>query len=285
MKIIISRKGFDWANGGTPSPVLPDGTMVSMPIPSCDDTRYDELTIGEKSYAQIWRELKPRQSDFDSYCHLDPDIRRDIHIVRDNWVPAFGQVDAAESHLENQGVTIGDLFLFFGWFRQTEEKNGVLRYKSHAKDAHMLYGYLQIGTIARGADTLCYPWHPHAWSGGNNTIYEASDKLIIDGTDTGLPGAGVFRFSPDIVLTKDGESRSRWELPEFFKEVSISHHTKESFQNGYFQTVRIGQEFVVSEDIRVTNWAKDIIIRNYDVRLRDDDLSLASTYSVPYFLQ
>ena len=32
MKIIISRKGFDNANGKCASPILPDGDMVSMPI-------------------------------------------------------------------------------------------------------------------------------------------------------------------------------------------------------------------------------------------------------------
>ena len=34
MKVIISRKGFDSGYGGMPSPILPDGTMISMPIPS-----------------------------------------------------------------------------------------------------------------------------------------------------------------------------------------------------------------------------------------------------------
>ncbi len=28
MKIILSRKGFDSANGGQASPILPDGTML-----------------------------------------------------------------------------------------------------------------------------------------------------------------------------------------------------------------------------------------------------------------
>ena len=44
MKIILSRKGFDAEAGGFASPILPDGTMVSLPIP--DDSsvvKYDEL--------------------------------------------------------------------------------------------------------------------------------------------------------------------------------------------------------------------------------------------------
>jgi hypothetical protein len=31
--LILSRKGFDSGFGGRPSPVLPDGRMVSLPIP------------------------------------------------------------------------------------------------------------------------------------------------------------------------------------------------------------------------------------------------------------
>lgn len=33
MKLILSRKGFDTHNGGGPSPILPDGRMLSLPIP------------------------------------------------------------------------------------------------------------------------------------------------------------------------------------------------------------------------------------------------------------
>ena len=32
MKIILSRKGFDSANGGIVSPIFEDGTMVSFPV-------------------------------------------------------------------------------------------------------------------------------------------------------------------------------------------------------------------------------------------------------------
>lgn len=34
MRIILSRKGFDSEYGGCASPILPDGKMISMPIPS-----------------------------------------------------------------------------------------------------------------------------------------------------------------------------------------------------------------------------------------------------------
>ena len=33
MKVIFSRKGFDSSYGGFPSIILPDGQMISFPIP------------------------------------------------------------------------------------------------------------------------------------------------------------------------------------------------------------------------------------------------------------
>lgn len=264
MKFIFSRKGFDAENGGAASPVMPDGTMISLPIPCDWDQSYEDMVYQGKTFEEIICDLKAKKCY--SYCgHLDPDLRADIHTeIPDNWKPIFGQADAAQSHLENQGVTLGDVFLFFGWFRKTEMKNGSLCYAKGTKDAHMLFGYLQIGQIVQGADKEKYPWHPHSYRNSpNDTMYIASEKLLIDGADTGLPGAGTFRYSDELVLTWPGMPKSRWQLPDFFREVNISCHSNDSWKpEGYFQTVRIGQEFVVSEDARVTDWAKNIILNN-----------------------
>ena len=46
MRIILSRKGFDSANGGYPSPIMPDGRMVSLPIPEQEtDVKYSQLLL------------------------------------------------------------------------------------------------------------------------------------------------------------------------------------------------------------------------------------------------
>ena len=39
MKIMLSRKGFDSTkeDGGYPSPILPDGTLLSLPVPDCNN--------------------------------------------------------------------------------------------------------------------------------------------------------------------------------------------------------------------------------------------------------
>ena len=43
MKIVLSRKGFDSQYGKQASPILPDGTLLSFPIPSEDDITYDSI--------------------------------------------------------------------------------------------------------------------------------------------------------------------------------------------------------------------------------------------------
>ena len=53
MKVILSRKGFDSSNGGVPSPIMPDGTLLSMPIPTEDNAHYGELYWDGASYEEI----------------------------------------------------------------------------------------------------------------------------------------------------------------------------------------------------------------------------------------
>ncbi len=55
MKLILSRKGFDSAAGGCPSPII-DGRPLSMPIPASGSstTTYANLGLG-KIVEQITR--------------------------------------------------------------------------------------------------------------------------------------------------------------------------------------------------------------------------------------
>jgi len=60
MKVILSRKGFDAQFGGQPSPVLPDGTLLSLPIPRENDiVTYGDLFFNNQSYFDIIYELNP----------------------------------------------------------------------------------------------------------------------------------------------------------------------------------------------------------------------------------
>lgn len=269
MKVILSRKGFDSQYGGQPSPILPDGTLLSLPIPQDQDNHsFGDLIHNGITYEQIILELKPGNKFMlnKAKAHLDPDLRRDV-CTRPNkiWRSIFGQSGAAQTHLKNQSVAIGDLFLFFGWFRQTEIFNGRLRYVRKSPHLHILFGYLQIDEIyalpGRHPEYLLH--HPHAneihKNLKTNCMYVAKDRLTFNET---LDGWGTFELKNNLVLTKAGYSRGRWELPEFFKELTISHHTRDSFRNGYFQTVDIGQEFVIQGDERLTLWAKGLIEEN-----------------------
>lgn len=49
MKVILSGKGFDSSYGGQASPILPDGTLLSLPIPSYELIGYDDLFAHEKN--------------------------------------------------------------------------------------------------------------------------------------------------------------------------------------------------------------------------------------------
>lgn len=57
---MLSRKGFDSANGGIVSPIMADGAMLSFPIPSKDDTTFDSLCYGGLRYSELLRDLNYR---------------------------------------------------------------------------------------------------------------------------------------------------------------------------------------------------------------------------------
>lgn len=84
-------------------------------------------------------------------------------------------------------------------------------------------GWLQIGQVLKvGAGPLpaWSSYHPHAppaARGPNNTLYVAAPEVVLDGTPTGVPGAGVFTtYDERLRLTKPGGSRSTWSLPGWF---------------------------------------------------------------------
>jgi len=74
-----------------------------------------------------------------------------------------------------------------------------------------------------------------------------------------IPGAGVFKFNKNLVLTKNGMSRSKWQLPVFFKNIKITYHSKKSWKQNYFKSAEIGQEFIFEENNNVEKWAKKLI--------------------------
>jgi len=66
-------------------------------------------------------------------------------------------------------------------------------------------------------------------------------------------------FNDNLVLTKEGLSRSKWDLPDCFRDAEVSYHKEDSWKDGYFQSAAIGQEFVVKDNDKVEEWAKSLI--------------------------
>ncbi len=241
-----------------PSPILPDGTLLSIPIPSDNAMKYCDLSHNGLCYSELLSQL----NDGFNYtnCHLDPDLRKN-RAVGEDWVPSFGQSGAALTHLNNNGIKEGDLFLFYGWFRETERSaNGKLCFVKNAPDLHVIYGFLQIGQVLDSWEKIkTVYWSPHAEAGRQNdrlnAVFVAAKRL--DGTD--LPGGGTLRFADSLVLTAEGEPRSHWHLPSCFNNKKITYHSERNYKNGYFQSAARGQEFIIDADGEITKWVYDII--------------------------
>ena len=268
MKIILSRKGFDSANGKQPNPVMPDGTLLSFPISDKEygNNTYSYLEWNGMSYYDIIKQLKPKTDlEPNGCCHLDPDLRKETKKDRKvGWKPAFGQADTALRHLRKNGVEEGDLFLFFGWFKETIETDTGLVYRKDAPDLHIIYAYMQIGEIIEPNDNP-YEWlmdHPHI---GDKKQRDADSNAIFLPSDTlsllhGYKGCDILTYREDRVLTniENYKSRRYWKLPDCFKKVNITYH-KSPWENGYFKSAGRGQEFVMEANNEITEWVKKII--------------------------
>jgi hypothetical protein len=294
VKIIFSRKGFDStpAAGGAPSPIYEDGSLVSLPIPepkpSSHSLSYSDIDAGGVSLGSIVEDLTSGRIARTGYAHLDPDLRFHARQRLARWKPLFGQAGAAQGHLSRQGVAPGDLFLFFGWFRDAANKGGEHAFREDAHDRHVLFGWLQVGSIHDISNGSAPPeWaaaHPHA-SGlysSPNVMYVARDTLELSCARSTLPGGGAFwQLSPELVLTAcDGEGvpqlrRSRWRLPRCFLPDAgsgLSFHSKPSRwqvdpadrDSVLLDIVARGQEFVFDTALSpaVCAWAADLIARN-----------------------
>jgi hypothetical protein len=276
MKIILSRKGFDSSYGGFPSPILPDGRLFSIPIPLKNQISYAEIKFDDKmTLLDLMTELYPciyiRGKKYELTnkikCHLDPDLNYDSLKRTEQWKPLFGQNEAAQSHLDKHKISVGDLFLFFGLFRETEFIKGKFSFKPYSKQIHCIYGYLQIGKVHNVTlnqnNNVIAEYHPHFEEMNrrikNNTIYESA-KILSFKND--IPGAGIFNFSKKFVLTKNGYCTSQWDLPDSFRNINISYHTNSKrygWKGDYFQSAYRGQEFVIEENEQIENWANELI--------------------------
>ena len=295
MKLILSRKGFDSGenSGGCASPIFCDGSMFSLPIPdnsdfwiTYDDLRHPQADIGElvqdltHTYAKKF--VKSTHG-----AHLDPHINLATYapnVAPEEWRGLLGQARAAQSHLHNQGVGEGDLFLFFGLYRPVAWTDDGWRY-TNCPERHVLWGWLQIGEtlkVAHAMETGDHPswvkYHPHWQDYGKenprNTIYMAQRELDL-GNAVEAPGFGVFpQFDERLLLTNPDEARvTRWRLPPWFHPSAdkkmLSWHgnnrgrwtPEPDAKYAYLNSQSRGQEFVLDCDHypEAIGWARDLI--------------------------
>jgi len=218
MKVIFSRKGFDSAAGGGASPII-GGRAVTLPIPAgaASVTTYGDLNLG----AEVAKSSKGRLSASD-LCHHDP-------MFSEEGVCFFGQCGAAQTHLERQGVGIGDVFLFFGLFRG--EDTGELH--------HRIFGSLEIEEIVSLAhsvpQSLVDLKHPHALAmhGSNDVIYCGKGVANAPASET-------------LRLTVPEGPPSLWKRPKWLKKGGLSYHDRPTrwIRGQRLQSVARGQEFV-----------------------------------------
>ena len=233
MRVVFSRKGFDSSSGGCPSPII-DDQPVSIPIPATDrsTTAYGDIELGN-----LVSEITNGRYTKRDLCHYDP-------MFESNRC-AFGQVGAAQSHLTNQGVGVGDVFLFFGLFAGPGRKN----------PHHRIFGYLEVEKIRRPNQDPSMEdqpqgftqRHPHTlghWS-SNNTIYI---------------GKGCKTTSTDdrLRLSSSQTHPSLWQIPAWLKQAGLSYHADPArWQKGnLLQSVKRGQEFVtkIEDNIEANDW-------------------------------
>lgn len=275
MKVVLSRKGFDSSYGGYPSLILPDGRLVSLSIPGGDDeVRFSDVRsgYGNMTLYDIMCSIKDtiycgkkKSLTKETCCHLDPDLLYESVPRAPGWRGCFGQAGAAQTVLEKNNVKKDDIILFFGWFNHYSLDKGIFK-QAQGDGKHIIYGYMQIEEKIYTNKDAIPEWllyHPHVLerrvNRDTNCIFTARDRLS---WDNNLPGYGIFKYSEKLDLTKAGLSRSKWELPEFFRNKQITYHSDTSWKDGYFQSAHRGQEFVIQEDDDILNWAKQIISEN-----------------------
>lgn len=238
MRMVLSRKGFDSSAGGGPSPII-DGRPVSLPIPangSLSRTTYGKLGLGE------WAAHASRgKIGADDLCHHDPMFLKGGRAI-------LGQCGAAQTHLERQGVGIGDTFVFFGLFKAEGEK-----------PHHRIFAYLTIEEVLPLPDAsperlaeLAQLGVPHAIG-----LHAANDTAYIG------RGSVASRASDALRLTVPEGPPSLWQVPGWLRQAGLSYHDREDRwrEGDRLQSVARGQEFVadLGDQSEAHDWLARVI--------------------------
>jgi hypothetical protein len=283
MKIILSRKGFDSGTGKRPSFITSSGDLVSLPIPDRPNaqhrTTYQKLATPIGTLGTILPSIKARTKGKHpqpilghDLAHLDPDLLQNSITRNGTWAGAFGQrTSGAVDILIKDDVGPGDLFLFFGWFKERSGTFPTPPYQRGAPDLHVVFGYLQVEAVFKNPQIpqllMGYPGlsdHPHVCAPRNinpkNRLFVARQNLTLPGVSNQLAGSGLFKFHPKLVLTrKDSygswKSRSRWLLrnigknsnqqPPFIRDAGVFKNWQRVGSDWEVTDFGRGQEFII----------------------------------------
>lgn len=263
MKVILSRKGFDSSAGGKPSPIL-GKQMLSIPIPEgWSGVSYENLIFHHEgkdfTYRKLLEDLNCRQF---MECHLDPDIRPGLCNKREGiFSPAFGQSGAQATELKD--IEEGDIFLFFGTFRQChyDDKNG-FAFEKKAQEIHAIWGYLEVGEIIqwdkkqgddisapiKSARELGLERHPHVQT---EWIRKDNNRLFLPTRSSsffpGQAGYGTFEYNAHCRLTaKSGAThlKSRWEPVDCLSPMGNRIRQVERYRRKFWDSGGRGQEYI-----------------------------------------
>ena len=238
MKLVFSRKGFDSAAGGFPSPIV-GGVPVSLPIPAAvrSHTTYGDLGLGG-----LVERVSGGRLTGTSLCHCDP--------MFEGGRCAFGQTGAAQGHLANNGVSVGDVFLFFGLFAQLDGSD------RH----HRMFGYLRVeeklrlgaapqGTLQPAGFAVRHPHTIGRWP-RNNCLYVGR-------------GSNSRSASERLRLSWPGKRVSHWRVPAWLRRTGLTYHGRADRWEGEqtLRTVGRGQEFVadIAGNDEALEWVEDVI--------------------------
>lgn len=271
MRVIFSRKGVDSAAGKCASPLIND-RPVSLPIPTRQPspTTYGQLSPDLRALAH---DLSDGRLGGAQPCHLDPDIDETAIATRPTgWRGSLGQVSSALSHLRNQAVGQGDLFLFWGLYRPAERFGGVWRYCGPR--LHAVFGWLHVEAVCDIDDDghralQRYAWlrdHPHVrpgWGDTANAVYIASARFSLAGRD--FPGSGTFKRAFQLTALAS-RLPSTWAVPAWLDAaaggVGMTYHPQDRWLGqGRLKSAARGQEFVADITGRndAEHWLADML--------------------------
>lgn len=247
MKIVFSRKGWDSAAGGRPSPIL-DGCPISLPIPGGpgEPRRFGDLKActPRRSYpmGDILRDIGSNVRETHP-VHDDPKFFENPLDPFALCQVAFGQASAAQAHLENRQVGPGDIFLFFGLFRDY----GQGRTPDH-RPHHRIFAMMRVEKMIRlGENPDPDYWKSLRLPATHSHIHRRRQK-----SNNSLwlgPGRRARWARDELRLTAPHAPPSCWRAPDWLARSGLSYHANSArWHDGHLDLVSRGQEFVTDVD-------------------------------------